>query len=132
MAENFNFELVSPEHLLLSQDVQSVVVSGSDGEMTILANHSPTMSTVKPGIVTVTNSDGKENQFVVLGGFLDVLPTGCTLLAQTAMAKADFSTDDMQSEIDDSQALVELADGDIAISKANEYCAQLKELQAAL
>ena len=54
MADNFNFELVSPERLLLSQMVTEVVIPATEGEMTVMANHAPTMTTVKPG-TRVTN-----------------------------------------------------------------------------
>ncbi len=84
MADNFNFELVSPERLLLSQKVSEVVIPASDGEMTVLANHAPTMTTIKPGVVTV-KADGKTDRYVVFGGFADILPTGCTLLAESAV-----------------------------------------------
>ena len=58
MANAFNFELVSPERLLLSEQVTSVVVPGSDGYFTVMANHAPLMSTIRPGVVEVTLADG--------------------------------------------------------------------------
>ena len=54
---SFKFELVSPERLLVSQDVTAVVVPGTDGEMTVMANHAPVMTTVQPGVVTVTAAE---------------------------------------------------------------------------
>ena len=53
MAEAFKFELVSPERLLVSEQVESVVIPGAEGEMTVMANHAPVMTTIKPGVVTV-------------------------------------------------------------------------------
>ena len=58
MADSFNFELVSPEQLLLSEAVSEVIVPAADGEMTVMANHAPVMATVKPGIVEVRACDG--------------------------------------------------------------------------
>ena len=49
MAESFNFELVSPERLLLSESASEVIIPGTDGEMTVMANHAPVMTTIKPG-----------------------------------------------------------------------------------
>lgn len=80
MAESFNFELVSPERLLVSADVTAVVIPGTDGEMTVMAQHAPVMTTVKAGVVKLSKADGVEDKFVVFGGFADILPTGCTLL----------------------------------------------------
>ena len=85
MADNFNFELVSPERLLLSEQVIEVVIPATEGEMTVMANHAPTMTTIKPGVVSVKLASGQVSKYVVFGGFADVLPTGCTLLAESAV-----------------------------------------------
>ena len=82
MADSFNFELVSPERLLLSATVTEVVIPGADGEMTVMAHHAPTMTTIKPGVVSVVTADGQTERYVVFGGFADILPDGCTLLAE--------------------------------------------------
>ena len=58
MAEAFQFELVSPERLLVSEMVESVIIPGSEGEMTIMAHHAPVMTTIKPGVVTVNPVGG--------------------------------------------------------------------------
>ena len=94
MANSFKFELVSPEELLVSTEVTSVVVPGSEGDMTVMAEHAPTMTTIRPGIVSFTGDDGKEERYVVFGGFADILPEGCTVLAEKAI-----HVDDMNSEI---------------------------------
>ena len=60
MAEAFKFELVSPERLLVSELVQHVVIPGAEGEMTVLANHAPVMTTIKPGVVDNPHSRGAE------------------------------------------------------------------------
>src|SRR3990170_6718008 len=88
MPEAFKFELVSPERLLVSEQVEHVVIPGAEGEMTVLANHSPVMTTVKPGVVTVKSVGGGEERYVVFGGFADILPEGCTLLAESAVRVA--------------------------------------------
>ena len=59
MAEPFQFELVSPERLLVSEKVEWVIIPGVEGEMTVLANHAPVMTSVKPGVVTVKPADGE-------------------------------------------------------------------------
>jgi F-type H+-transporting ATPase subunit epsilon len=84
MAETFHFDLVSPESLLLSADVEQVVVPGSEGQFTVLPRHAPFMSTLKPGAVEIT-SGGQTQSFFVSGGFADVNPGGLTILADEAM-----------------------------------------------
>ena len=95
MATEFNFELVSPERLLVSGSVSEVVIPATEGEMTVMANHAPTMTTIKPGVVTVKTADGKKDRYVVFGGFADIIPTGCTLLAESAVHVDDFNSADI-------------------------------------
>ena len=79
MAESFKFDLVSPERLLVSEEVESVIVPGREGEMTVLARHMPVMTTMRPGIVTVKTTDGRTERYVVYGGFVDKIPIGSAI-----------------------------------------------------
>ncbi|MBB3658874.1 F-type H+-transporting ATPase subunit epsilon [Rhizobium sp. BK650] len=100
MADNFNFELVSPERLLLSEMVTEVVIPATEGEMTVMANHAPAMTTIKPGIVSVRSSSGSKQDYVVFGGFADILPTGCTLLAESAVPVEELNKDELTRRIE--------------------------------
>jgi F-type H+-transporting ATPase subunit epsilon len=100
MADNFNFELVSPERVLLSEMVTEVVIPATEGDMTVMAHHAPTMTTIKPGIVSVRSSRGSKQDYVVFGGFADILPTGCTLLAESAVAIEDLNKDELTRRIE--------------------------------
>ena len=97
MADAFKFELVSPERLLVSEDVMEVVVPGVDGYFTVLSNHAPVMSTVKPGVVEIKNAGGADERYVVFGGFVDVVPDSCTLLAESAVNVNDIDRADISS-----------------------------------
>jgi F-type H+-transporting ATPase subunit epsilon len=108
MADTFNFELVSPEQLLFSEKVTEVVIPATLGEMTVMANHAPVMTTIKPGVVTVKLASGQTKKYVVFGGFADILPTSCTLLAESAIAADDVSRDTLQKRI--AAAKVEISD----------------------
>jgi F-type H+-transporting ATPase subunit epsilon len=108
MADNFKFELVSPERLLLSEMVQAVVIPGTEGEMTVMAHHAPTMTTIKPGIVSVRGAAGEKKDFVVFAGFADILPEGCTLLAETALPAEELNRDELSRRIEAAKA--ELSD----------------------
>src|SRR6185295_4530558 len=81
MAEPLKFDLVSPEQLLVSDDVESVVVPGGEGYFTVFARHAPLMSTLKPGLLEVKGLSGAVQKFFVRGGFADVNPAGLTILA---------------------------------------------------
>lgn len=90
MAEGTKLEIVSPEKLLLSETVRSVTVPGADGYFTVLGDHAPFMTTMKPGFVTVVNNAGISHVYYVRGGFADVGPEGLTILAEEAQDIAEF------------------------------------------
>jgi F-type H+-transporting ATPase subunit epsilon len=85
----FHFDLVSPEKLLLSGDVEQVDVPGIEGDFGVLAGHAPLVTTLRPGILTVRGASGAE-KIVVLGGFAEVSAEGLTVLADVAEAVEDF------------------------------------------
>ena len=87
MADKLQFELVSPEKLLLSQEVGMVVVPGSEGNFGVLPGHALFISSVRPGVIDVYE-DGMPNvseRIFVSGGFAEVTPERCTVLADEAM-----------------------------------------------
>lgn len=86
---NFHFELVSPQKLLFSGDVEQVDVPGAEGEFGVLASHAPMVTTLRPGILTIHGSGGAQ-KIVVLGGFAEVSADGLTILADVAEAVEDF------------------------------------------
>jgi len=85
----FHFELVSPERLLFSGDVEQVDVPGAEGDFGVLAQHAPMVTTLRPGILTV-HAAGGEQKIVVLGGFAEVSADGLTVLADSADAVEDI------------------------------------------
>lgn len=131
MADTFTFELVSPEKLLLSAEVNSVVLPGSEGEMTVMANHAPTMSTVKPGVVTVEGSDGS-SKYVVFGGFADIVPNGCTLLAEAAVAVDALEADELDNRIKAANEAADAAVVDADKTRLAAFAAQLEDLKAVI
>ena len=132
MAEAFKFELVSPERLLVSEEVESVVIPGAEGEMTVMANHAPVMTTVKPGVVTVKTAAGAKERYVVFGGFADILPEGCTLLAESAVAVKDIDRADLARRIQEAREDVADAKDDEARTKAEQFLDQLTTLEGAV
>jgi F-type H+-transporting ATPase subunit epsilon len=132
MAQSFQFELVSPERLLVSGEVESVVIPGAEGEMTIMAQHAPVMTTIKPGVVTVKASAGGEERYVVFGGFADILPSGCTLLAESAVAVKDIDRADIARRIQEAKEDVADAKSDEHRTRAESFLHQLTTLENAL
>ncbi len=127
----FHFELVSPEKLLFSGDVESVVAPGSEGQFTVLKDHAPLMTTLKPGVVTIVG-DGASEKLFVRGGFADVNASGFTILAEEAVPVAELNATKLDADIKDAREDVEDAKTDEARRTANERLDQLQEVKAAL
>jgi len=132
MADSFNFELVSPERLLLSESASEVIIPGADGEMTVMANHAPVMTNVKPGIVEVKSESGTSNRFVVFGGFADILPDGCTVLAESAVHVDDIDREALEKRIQDTREDLQDAKTDADKALIAERLGNLLTLQDAV
>jgi len=132
MAESFQFELVSPERLLVSTQVESVVIPGAEGEMTVMSQHAPVMTTIKPGVVTVKSASGQEERYVVFGGFADILPSGCTLLAESAVSVKDIDRAEITRRIQEAREDLADAKDDAARTKAEQFLHQLTTLEGAI
>ena len=132
MADSFKFELVSPEQLLVSEDVSAVVIPATEGEMTVMAHHAPVMTGINPGVVAVTGASGRQERYVVFGGFADILPNALTLLAESAVAVADIDRADLAQRIQNAREDLADARDDAARAKASAKLAQLTTLEGAL
>jgi F-type H+-transporting ATPase subunit epsilon len=128
-----HFELVSPERQLMSGEVAEVVVPGTEGNFTVLPNHAPVLSTMKPGVIDIKGTDGSETRIFVRGGFAEVNPRGLTILAEQAVALADLSADMLAQEIRNAEEDVSDAGDDNAKrQRAQERLDHLRQLQASL
>ena len=85
----FQFDLVSPEKLVFSGEVEQVDIPGTEGDFGVLAGHSPVVAAIRPGIMTVT-ANGRQTKVVVLGGLAEVSATGLTVLADIATSVEDI------------------------------------------
>jgi F-type H+-transporting ATPase subunit epsilon len=99
MAEAFQIDIVSPERLVVSTTAESVVVPGAEGYLTVMAQHAPLMTTLRPGFITVVGADGHSAVYYVRGGFADVTPTALTILAEEALPAAEFDHGALQVQI---------------------------------
>lgn len=92
-------EIVSPERLLVSETATSVTVPGAAGYFTVLGEHAPLMTTLKPGFITAVVG-GTPRVFFVRGGFADVAPEGLTILAEQALPLAEFDPKAIDADIE--------------------------------
>jgi len=116
----FHFELVSPDKAQFNGPAQSVLAPGSDGDFLVLRDHAPVMTALRPGVVVIEDEGGKTSRYFVRGGFVDVNPGGCILLAETAIPAEDVSAADLDQDIKNAEE--DLADA----SEENKPRAQEK------
>ena len=90
MADKLQFELVSPERLLLSEQVHMVIVPGTEGNFGVLPGHAPLISMVRPGAIEIYENRVVTRRVFVTGGFAEVTPERCTVLAEEALAPEDL------------------------------------------
>ncbi len=126
-----HFEFVSPESVLFSGDVDQVDLPGIEGDLGILPNHAPIVTALRPGIITIFRGGTKE-PVVVIGGFAEVGPSGLTVLADKAVARADFDMALLGDEIWDAEEDLADCSDDAVRDKLARHLEQLKSLQAAL
>jgi F-type H+-transporting ATPase subunit epsilon len=131
MADPFQFELVSPERLLMSAAVEEVVVPGAEGYFTVMKGHAPFMTTMKPGVVDVKRGGANERIFV-RGGFADVGVEGLTILAEQAIPLADVDPAMLAQDVRNAEEDVADAKDGATRDAAQLRLHQLKEVQTAL
>ena len=101
MADTVEFELVSPERLLLSRPVEMVVVPGAEGDFGVLPGHAPLISAVRPGVIEVYENDKVTDRIFVAGGFAEVTALRCTVLAEVAVPVGDIDRAEVEQELKD-------------------------------
>lgn len=132
MAEKLHFELVSPERLLMSADVDMVTVPGSEGDFGVLNNHAPFISTLRAGLLVVEDADTNQEPIFVRGGFADVTPVGLTVLAEEAMPLSEIDKAKLTQDIQDAGEDVADAKSDEARAAAQLTLDALNQLQEVL
>jgi F-type H+-transporting ATPase subunit epsilon len=119
----FHFDLVSPEKLAFSGDVDQVDIPGVEGDFGVLAGHAPVVAAIRPGILTVTTGSSHE-KIIVLGGIAEVSEKGLTVLADVATSLAELDRAkfaDTITEMEGKLAEKEGSELDHAIERLDHY-----------
>jgi F-type H+-transporting ATPase subunit epsilon len=104
MADTMQFDLVSPERRLASLQVTSVQIPGADGDMTAMEGHAPTITTLRPGVLTVEGPEGTTD-YVVTGGFAEITASGVSVLAERAVAKGDMTQEHLDEMVEEAKKM---------------------------
>ena len=119
----FHFDLVSPEKLAFSGEVDQVDVPGLEGDFGVLAGHAPVVATIRPGILTVTTG-GTQQKIIVLGGLAEVSEKGLTVLADVATSLQELDREAFADQISGMEAKLTEKDGselDRALERLDHY-----------
>ena len=112
MAEEFSFELVSPEKLLLAEEVDMVVVPGAEGDFGVLVGHAPLISSLRPGVIDTYNGGKVADRIFVAGGFAEVTGERCTVLAEEAIPVKDIDSATAEERLKVAKEAISGADND--------------------
>lgn len=92
MADTMQFDLVSPERRLASGEAREVQIPGAAGDLTAMAGHAPTITTLRPGILRIVGTTGTD-EYAVTGGFAEISAEGASILAEEAMPVGEMTQD---------------------------------------
>ena len=130
MTDKISFDLVTPERLLLSEEAEMVTLPGTEGYMGVMAGHTPLISTLRSGVITV--SGGGNERFYVSGGFMEATQSKLTVLADEAIPVAELDGAALDRRIKNAEEDVGLAKSEPERAKAQETLDYLRGMRAAL
>ena len=131
-------KIVSPEKVLFAHDADMVVMPGAEGDIAAMPEHAPLMLTLRGGVVDVYEDGAVTHRFFVAGGFADIAPPHCTILADRATGLAELSVDDAEARLAALEKSYEEADKmnvpalDILMSKMQSARAEIDAAQSAV
>lgn len=103
MASTMQFDLVSPERKLASVEASQVQIPGSEGDMTAMPEHAPTITSLRPGLLRVVGADG-DQEYLVVGGFAEITATSASVLAEKALPRDEVTQELMDGLMSDAVA----------------------------
>ena len=131
MADQVQFELVAPEQLLISDAVEMVVVPGAEGDFGVLPGHAPFISTVRTGVISVYENGAVSRRVFVSGGFAEVMPERCTVLADEAISLDNADRAAVESRLHAAEAAAsDAGDGNASPSMMTELAVSRALLDA--
>ncbi|MEM9240992.1 MAG: F0F1 ATP synthase subunit epsilon [Pseudomonadota bacterium] len=108
MADTVQFDLVSPERLLASTQAKEVQIPGAEGDMTAMPDHAPLITTLRPGVLKVSGSDG-DASYVVTGGFAEINASSISVLAERAIPQSEVTQEQFAEMMGEANARLEKA-----------------------
>ena len=129
--EKVQFELVSPEELLVEDAVEMVVIPGEEGDFGVLPRHAPMLSTVRPGVISIYENNAVRDRIFIAGGFAEVTPERCTVLAEMALPVGDIDRADAEQKLSDARDDLKDAKDEVEKRSAERQIAAYEAMLAA-
>ena len=132
MADTVQFDLVSPERRLASVQAREVQIPGADGDMTAMADHAPTITTLRPGVLRVVHAGGTDD-YVVSGGFAEITATTVSVLAEEALPKSEVTQAIYDRMVNEAKSALDNARADSsAVDAASKILADVVAIAGAV
>jgi F-type H+-transporting ATPase subunit epsilon len=128
----FHFELVAPERVLYSGEVDAVMLPGTEGDMTVLPGHAPVMTSLKTGFVVVTDRQNHGTRVLVRGGFAEINAGAVIVLAERALDQTELTPESIDQEILHVEMQRDASHDPVVKDAAEATIVQLQEARAAL
>lgn len=119
MADTVQFELVAPEQLIFTGDVELVVIPGTEGDFGVLPGHASLISTVRPGVVEILEDGQSKKRYFVAGGYAEVTAERCTVLSTEAIPVEDINLENAQKRMEKAEANIQDSDTDAERLRSN-------------
>ena len=132
MPDKVHFDLVSPERLLMSEDVDMVTLPGTDGDFGVLPGHAPVLSSLRPGVIEVKGGETPDLRLFVRGGFAEVDAEKVIVLAEEAVPLSEFDVAALDARILDTEEDLAAAKSDAERAQLTEALDHMRLLRAAL
>ena len=130
MADKIAFDLVAPERLLLSDEADMVTLPATDGYMGVMAGHAPVITTLRAGMIDVSNN-GEDARYFIHGGFAEIGPGKITILAEQALPLSEIDLAVLDQQIKDAEEDLIAATTDAERERVSETIDDLKLVRAA-
>ncbi len=129
---NLLLEVISPDRIVYAGEVKSVMLAATEGDMTVYYGHEPTVATLNPGLIVVTDGEGGGHTAFLSGGFVEITGTKMTILAHRALPMADLTAEHLDEEIIHHETIRDGTLNDRARQEAELMLGRLQQMKAAL
>jgi len=130
MTDKIAFDLVSPERLLLSEDAEMVTIPGTEGDMGVMAGHMPLVSTLRPGVISVSGGSKADERYYVMGGFAEIGASKITVLAEEAVPVSELDAAELDQRLIEAEKALGATASEVERAEAQAAVDRIKNLRS--